>query len=284
MKCVYFLNGERGRFILKQILKLKLLEINSVICCNKKIKKQMENINEFKKFTFFFRNINSKRAERFLKKISPDLFIIAGYPQIFKKRIIKIPKKMAINLHAGPLPKYRGGSPLNWQIINQEKKIGISIIKIDQGIDTGPILMQKKFNFNKNDDIESVHKKANIHFYLLLTSLIKKIKNKNFKAIIQKPNKKYKYWNQRSDQDGYINFSNKNYKQVISFIKALTKPYPGAWTKLKIKKKLKKVRLYSAQIIKKKINFYNENFILKNEKLLIKCKNRILLINDYKFF
>ena len=144
--------------------------------------------------------------------------------------------------------------------------------------------MQKKFNFNKNDDIESVHKKANIHFYLLLTSLIKKIKNKNFKAIIQKPNKKYKYWNQRSDQDGYINFSNKNYKQVISFIKALTKPYPGAWTKLKIKKKLKKVRLYSAQIIKKKINFYNENFILKNEKLLIKCKNRILLINDYKFF
>ena len=54
---------------------------------------------------------------------------------------------MTINLHGGPLPAYRGGSPLNWQIINQEKEIGISIIKIDEGIDTGDIIEEKNLNY-----------------------------------------------------------------------------------------------------------------------------------------
>ena len=49
---------------------------------------------------------------------------------------------MTINLHGGPLPSYRGGSPLNWQIINMKNSIGISIIKVDKGIDTGPILAE----------------------------------------------------------------------------------------------------------------------------------------------
>ena len=69
------------------------------------------------------------------------------FPYIFNKELLDTPKHGSINLHGGRLPKYRGGSPLNWQIINNEKYIGISIIQMDEGIDTGPILLEKKLNF-----------------------------------------------------------------------------------------------------------------------------------------
>ena len=70
------------------------------------------------------------------------------YQNILSEETFKIPKFGTINLHASPLPYYRGGSPLNWMIINGEKKIGISIIQVDTGIDTGPILAQKFFKLS----------------------------------------------------------------------------------------------------------------------------------------
>ena len=72
-----------------------------------------------------------------------------------------------INLHGGKLPKYRGGSPLNWQIINGEKFVGISIVKIGVGIDTGEIISEKKFKLKKElFNIKKVHDIANKFFLL----------------------------------------------------------------------------------------------------------------------
>ena len=81
----------------------------------------------------------------------------------------------------GPLPKYRGGSPLNWQIINGEKYIGISLIKMNEGIDEGLILKEKKLFTKKEDDIQTVHNKVNKLFPNLLASLLKEVFNKKEK-------------------------------------------------------------------------------------------------------
>ena len=121
MKYSIFLNGERGLYILKKLLKLKTYKLNNVICCRNEIRKKLKKIISSKKIDLI-RDINSDENFIRLKSLNDDLFIIAGYPQIFSKKIYSIPKKMTINLHAGPIPQYRGGSPLNWQIINQEKK------------------------------------------------------------------------------------------------------------------------------------------------------------------
>ena len=72
------------------------------------------------------------------------MFVLAGYGLILKKQCIALPKSHCINLHGGRLPQYRGSSPMNWALINDEPLIGISIIEVDQGIDTGPVLFENQ--------------------------------------------------------------------------------------------------------------------------------------------
>ena len=213
MKICYFLNGSRGATILKNIYKKNLFKIDKIIICKKNNKNLIEK--KFSKKIILLQNINSTKSFKKLNELKFDLFILAGYPQILKKKIFQIPKKMTINLHGGPLPAYRGGSPLNWQIINQEKEIGISIIKIDEGIDTGDIIEEKKFKLFKNDNIKTVHDKANKHFSEMLFKIIKKLKKG--KIFLKKQKYKKKLWKQRRDNVGFLDFKKKNLKEAIFF-------------------------------------------------------------------
>jgi len=92
MNYTIFLNGERGLYILKKILKIKKYKLNSVICCRSEIRKKIKKIINSKKIVLI-ENINSDDSFLKLKSLNDDLFIIAGYPQIFSKRIFTIPKK-----------------------------------------------------------------------------------------------------------------------------------------------------------------------------------------------
>lgn len=283
MNYVFFLNSQRGLFILKKLNKSKKFNLNKAVICNKSIAKKLKNIISKKKIVFI-KNINSKKSLKLLKKMNSDMFVVGGYPQIFKKQIFKLPKIMTINLHGGPLPSYKGGSPLNWQIINNEKKIGISIIKMKEGIDTGPVILEKKFKLNKSDIISDIHLKANKYFYILLLKVLKMIKKKGSNITFKKTKGIPKYWKQRNDQDGYIIAKQNKQLKVYNFIRAVTKPYPGAWTKLNFKNKVKKIRLFSSQIIKKKINFLKNDYLLEKNKLYVKCSDGNLRIKNYEFF
>lgn len=89
-------------------------------------------------------NINSSHSIDVIKRCSPDLIITAAYGQILKKELLNIPKYGCVNIHASLLPKYRGAAPINRAIINGEKISGISLMKMDEGMDTGDIIMQKE--------------------------------------------------------------------------------------------------------------------------------------------
>ena len=85
------------------------------------------------------------KDESFLKKISDyELFIVASYGKIIPKIVIDIPKYKVLNIHPSLLPKYRGPSPLQEQILNDERHIGVSIMLIDEQVDHGDILIQKE--------------------------------------------------------------------------------------------------------------------------------------------
>ena len=103
-------------------------------------------------------------------------------PLYFSSKSNLCQQKGTINLHAGSLPKYRGGSPLNWQIINGEKKLGISVIKMIRALDAGPIYSQKKFLLHKNYTIKHAHSIANYLFPKMTLETIK-----NFVRGISKP-------------------------------------------------------------------------------------------------
>jgi len=90
--------------------------------------------------------IRAPEAQELLQQLAPDAIVIIAYGQIIPGRLLGIPKLGWINLHASLLPKYRGAAPINWAIVNGETKTGVTTMRIDAGMDTGEILLQKEMN------------------------------------------------------------------------------------------------------------------------------------------
>ena len=274
-KLVIFLNGTRGIEVIKYLTKKKYI-IDLVVVEKKKIIKNLKKFFSIKKI-IFSRNIN--KNYKFLIDFKNSIFISAGFSQIFSKNIINIPN-FFLNLHAGRLPKYRGGSPLNWQIINNEKYYGISIIQIKSEIDSGSIYGAKKFKLKLNDDISLVHKKVNLEFPKLLYTVLEKIIKKKIKLLKQN-NRKAIYWHQRNDLDGYIDFKNKKAIEVYNFVRALSYTYKGAWA---LTDNFKKIRILKVKLQKYKIKGNPGHvFFLKKKGLNVLCKDRAIQILNYKF-
>jgi methionyl-tRNA formyltransferase len=88
--------------------------------------------------------IRAPEAQDLLQKLAPDVIVIIAYGQIIPARLLPIPKLGWINLHASLLPKYRGAAPINWAIVNGETKTGVTSMRIDAGMDTGEMLLQRE--------------------------------------------------------------------------------------------------------------------------------------------
>jgi methionyl-tRNA formyltransferase len=93
--------------------------------------------------------IRSPEAQDLLQKFAPDAIVIIAYGQIIPARLLTIPKLGWINLHAGLLPKYRGAAPINWAIVNGETRTGATTMRIDAGVDTGDILLQREIEIGR---------------------------------------------------------------------------------------------------------------------------------------
>jgi methionyl-tRNA formyltransferase len=95
--------------------------------------------------------IRAPEAQELLQKLAPDAIVIIAYGQIIPARLLPIPKLGWINLHASLLPKYRGAAPINWAIVNGETKTGVTLMRIDAGMDTGDMLLQKEMEIGPTE-------------------------------------------------------------------------------------------------------------------------------------
>ena len=100
--------------------------------------------------------IKLKNDYDYIKEINPDLIITCAYGQIVPKEVLDIPRLGCINIHASILPKYRGASPIQSAIINGEKETGITLMYMDEGLDTGDIIKSKKVDIDINDNYETL--------------------------------------------------------------------------------------------------------------------------------
>lgn len=103
--------------------------------------------------------INTSEAVDFLKNLNADLFVVIAYGQILSKEILNIPKILAINAHASILPKYRGAAPINWALINGEKTSGVTIIKMTEKMDAGPVIAKKEIGVTETDTAITLEEK-----------------------------------------------------------------------------------------------------------------------------
>jgi len=102
------------------------------------------------------KNINAKKSLEMLKTFDPDLIISITANQIFKKRLLNLPKHGCLNLHSALLPNYKGLMPTFWVLKNDEKEMGVSVFFMDEGIDTGEILVQRAFPIEQKDTLENL--------------------------------------------------------------------------------------------------------------------------------
>ena len=108
------------------------------------------------------KNLNDKKEFQIFKKLSPDIVIVVAYGQIIPKYFLDITKFGFINVHASLLPKWRGAAPIQRAIMNGDKKIGVSIMKIEEKLDSGPILASKELELEQNSTHGEIEKKLSI--------------------------------------------------------------------------------------------------------------------------
>ena len=175
-----------GKYVLEKLS--KIVNIKLVLCQpdkpsgrNKKIE-----IGEVKKYSIE-NNLRILQPDKIkgnisiieeIKKIKPDFIFVAAYGKILNKEVLDLPKFGSINVHSSLLPKYRGAAPVNWSIINGDKTTGVTIMKMDEGMDTGDIILSKKLDISAYDNVETLTEKLAIVGSNLIEIFINNFKNK----------------------------------------------------------------------------------------------------------
>jgi len=207
-----------------------------------------------------------------IKKANPNIAVLIAYGQIIPQEILDIPSFGWINVHGSLLPKYRGAACLQAPILSGDKKTGITIMKIEKGLDTGPILKQTEVKIKLEETVETLHDKLSALGAEILTSTIKDYINGKIKP---KPQDKEKasYAPTLKKEDGKINWQKKAEK-IERMVRALN-PWPGTWTKIKNEKL--KIKNMESGILP--INKYKPGQIfLHNNKLAVQCGQDALII------
>ncbi|SHJ61289.1 methionyl-tRNA formyltransferase [Anaerobranca californiensis DSM 14826] len=107
-----------------------------------------------------------------LIKLNADVFVVVAYGKILPKKVLDIPKKGCINVHGSLLPKYRGAAPIHWALLNGEKTTGVTTMLMDEGMDTGDMLLKAEIPIEEGDNVETLHEKlAEIGADLLIKTL-----------------------------------------------------------------------------------------------------------------
>ena len=212
-------------------------------------------------------SLDSDKEYNYFKKIKPDLVIVVAYGKIIPQRFLKIVKYGFINLHASLLPKWRGAAPIQRSIMNLDNETGISIMRIEEELDTGPVMHQDKININENIDSLSLSKiLSEIGAKAILNSLNKIINNK---AIFKEQNhKEATYAKKISKKEAKIDW-NENAIKVLAKINGLN-PNPGAWFEYENQR----YKVWKAKITEEE----GETGNVINDNLTVACKSKSLTI------
>lgn len=177
-------------------------------------------------------NVNSVIFLRTISLHQCDIFVSMSFDQILKERCYTLPRLGTINCHAGKLPFYRGRNILNWALINDEKEFGVTVHYVDDGVDTGDILLQRTYSISDSDDYGSLLKKAYSECPSVLYEAIQLIRSGHASRLSQKCiHPCGSIFSQRKPGDEFIDWSWTS-REVFNFVRALSHPGPLAHTNL----------------------------------------------------
>ncbi|MFA5388404.1 MAG: methionyl-tRNA formyltransferase [Candidatus Omnitrophota bacterium] len=173
--------------------------------------------------------INSGESIRSLKSFNADLFIVVSFGQILSKQVLSLPKLFCLNIHASLLPGYRGAAPINRAIAAGEKETGVTIMRMNEKMDEGDIILKEAIAIDDNDDAVSLSKKLSGRGAVLALKAVKLIKDNKAEFIAQ-DNSRATYAPKLKKEEGLIDW-NSGAEEISNKIRAFT-PWPGCYTHL----------------------------------------------------
>ena len=223
-------------------------------------------------------DVNHEDFIEYLRTLSPELIVTVHFERLLKPELIDIAPKGCINIHPSLLPLYKGLAPQHWPLINGDKETGITVHFIDEGMDTGNIILQEKIQINDEDYISDLQLRILPMYGSLVCKAIDKINNKDFETI--KQSGKDSYYPRLKLKDTWIDCS-RTKKEIYNLIRGISYPYMGAHYSNYI--------IWRAEFLsEKEENKYNRVYkqpgfyIINEETALLKLVDGFLLITEYE--
>jgi methionyl-tRNA formyltransferase len=211
--------------------------------------------------------LDSDEEYSFIKNLKPDIVVVIAYGKIIPKRFLNLSKYGFINIHASLLPKWRGAAPIQRSIMNLDNETGVSIMKIVEDLDAGPVMHRAKISINESTDTETLTKVLSQLGAKALLDSIKKIVDGNAKFEEQN-HSIATYAKKISKVEGKINW-NVSAKKILAKINGLN-PNPGAWFEYK----KERFKIWKAKIV----NENGEAGKILDNKLTISCNEQSIKI------
>lgn len=171
--------------------------------------------------------IREPESVSFLQTIDADVFVVAAFGQILTKEILTMPKYGCINIHASLLPKYRGAAPIQWVILNGEEKAGVTIMQMDEGLDTGDMLLSDEIELAADETGDSLHDKLSDMGARLIVEALGKLEEGTLTATPQ-PEGPLFYAKMLKKEMGNLDFT-QDAVTIERYIRGLYS-WPGAYT------------------------------------------------------
>ena len=223
-----------------------------------------------------FQPIKIKNDYEIIKKLKPDLIITCAYGQILPKELLDIPTLGCLNVHASLLPEYRGATPMQRAIMDGKTQTGVTLMYMDEGMDTGDIIAKLKCPITKEDNIGSLHDKLSLLGVQILKQELNNIILKTNQRIKQ-DNSKATYTHLIKREDELINFNDKG-NNIINKIRAFN-PYPLAYFKIDENE----IKVIKASFIPKKTNKIGL-IIYDKKQMFITCQDGLINLEIIKPF
>lgn len=178
----------------------------------------------------YVRKMHDPDATAAMRTLAPDLVFCVGWTQLLRRELLELPRLGCIGFHASMLPKYRGRAPVNWAIIRGEHETGNSMIVLDEGVDTGDIVAQRRIEITDEDTCATVYAKVAASEVDMLGEMMPLIHAGRMPRLPQ-DHSRATALPRRRPEDGIIDWSATT-DQLYDWVRALTHPYPGAFTHL----------------------------------------------------
>ncbi len=221
-------------------------------------------------------NLKSEDFINELKELQANLFVIVAF-RMLPEVVWKLPEYGTFNLHASLLPDYRGAAPINWAIINDEPKTGVSTFFIDEKIDTGHIIFQKEVEIEKNDNAGALHDKLMNTGATLVIDTIKAIENNTVQTTPQPKGKITKTAYKLNRENTKIDW-NQDMEVIVNLIRGLS-PYPSAWCTLLNNGISNQIKLYDVSVVKESNTYDIGKIIIEENMIKVAVKNGFIIVN-----